>query len=221
MRRWPPLVLAALLLAGAMWVVVLSTLNAAMQVFLPPWVRARGLAVYQVVFAGGQAAGGLAWGVVAEQLGLGAAFGLAAALLLLAAAAVVVLPLHDIERFDTAQVAYWPEPSLVVEPAPEAGPVVVSVTYAVRAEHQAAFVAAMTAVGRSRQRTGAVRWGLFREGESADRFVELYVVPSWQEHLRQHSGRLAAYDRAAEDRALAYSDTPPTVAHLIPPDDTP
>ena len=33
-----------------------------MQLFLPGWVRARGLAVYQVVFAGGQALGALAVG---------------------------------------------------------------------------------------------------------------------------------------------------------------
>ena len=35
-----PVVLVSLLPAGAAWVVVLSTLNASMQVFLPPWVRA-------------------------------------------------------------------------------------------------------------------------------------------------------------------------------------
>ncbi|HKG52089.1 MAG TPA: MFS transporter [Actinomycetales bacterium] len=114
--------------------------------------------------------------------------------------------------------AYWPEPALVVEPAPEAGPVVVSTTYTVRPEHQSDFVHAMRAVRRSRQRTGAVRWGLFREGESPDTFVEIYVVDSWQEHLRQHTTRLAAYDQAAEARAVAYSDAPPAVVHLVPPD---
>jgi predicted MFS family arabinose efflux permease len=211
-------VLATLLVAGATWVVVLSTLSASMQVFLPPWVRARGLSAYQVVQAGGQAVGGIAWGVLAQRVGLGPTFALAAALLVLAAGAVVVLPLHDTRRMDTTEVSYWPQPALTVEPDPEAGPVVVSTTYTVRAEDQAAFVAAMGAVRRSRQRTGAVRWGLFREGESADRFVELYVVASWQEHLRQHTGRLAAYDRAAEARAVAYSQSPPTVVHLVPPD---
>jgi MFS family permease len=211
-------VLATLLVAGATWVVVLSTLSASMQIFLPPWVRARGLSAYQVVQAGGQAVGGIAWGVLAQRAGLGPTFALAAALLVLAAGTVVVLPLHDTRRMDTTEVSYWPQPVLTVEPDPEAGPVVVSTTYTVRVEDQAAFVAAMGAVRRSRQRTGAVRWGLFREGESADRFVELYVVASWQEHLRQHVGRLAAYDRAAEGRAVAYSLTPPTVVHLVPPD---
>jgi len=213
-----PLVLASLLPAGAMWVVVLSTLSASMQVFLPPWVRARGLAMYQMVQAGAMAGGGLAWGVVAQQVGLVPTFALSAALMLVAAGAVVLLPLHDTRHMDTSEVAYWPQPELVVEPALEAGPVVVSTTYTVRPEHQSAFVQAMTAVRRSRHRTGAVRWGLFREGESPDTFVEIYVVGSWQEHLRQHSTRLAGYDRAAEARAVAYSDPAPTVVHLVPPD---
>jgi MFS family permease len=211
-------VLVILLPTGAMWVIVLSTLNASMQVFLPPWVRARGLAMYQMVQAGAMAGGGLAWGVLAQQLGLVPAFGLAAVLMVLAAGAVVLLPLHDTGQMDTSEVAYWPDPELVVEPQPDAGPVVVSTTYTVRPEHQSAFVQAMRAVRRSRHRTGAIRWGLFREGESPDTFVEIYVVGSWQEHLRQHSTRLAGYDRAAEARAVAYSDPAPTVVHLVPPD---
>jgi quinol monooxygenase YgiN len=135
----------------------------------------------------------------------------------LAAGTVALLPLHDTRHMDTSEVAYWPDPDLVVEPVPEAGPVVVSTTYTVRPEHQPAFVQAMRAVRRSRHRTGAIRWGLFREGESPDTFVEIYVVGSWQEHLRQHSTRLAGYDQAAEARALAYSESPPTVVHLVPP----
>jgi MFS family permease len=49
------LILIALLPAGVAWVLVLSNVNAAMQLFLPNWVRARGLAIYQMVFAGAQA----------------------------------------------------------------------------------------------------------------------------------------------------------------------
>jgi MFS family permease len=213
-----PIVLVSLLPAGAAWVVVLSTLNASMQVFLPPWVRARGLAMYQMVQAGAMAGGGLAWGVLAQRVGLVPTFGVAAVLMLLAVGAVVRLPLHDTRHLDTTEVAYWPEPALVVEPDPEAGPVVVSTTYTVRPEHHSAFVHAMTAVRRSRQRTGAARWGLFREGESPNTFVEIYVVDSWREHLRQHTTRLAAYDQAAEARAVAYSDPAPTVVHLLPPE---
>jgi hypothetical protein len=102
-----------------------------------------------------------------------------------------------------------------VEPDSQDGPVLVTATYPVSPEHAAAFVEAMEAVRRTRLRTGAVRWGLFRDGEHPDRFVEAYVVPSWDEHLRQHTGRLTGADRAVEERAQALADGPPQVSHLL------
>ena len=52
-----------------------------LQFFLPGWVRAHGLAVYQVVFFGAQAAGAVAWGLIAGRLGLIVAFLVAAAVM--------------------------------------------------------------------------------------------------------------------------------------------
>ncbi|HEX5202636.1 MAG TPA: MFS transporter, partial [Actinoplanes sp.] len=48
-------VTAALVAAGLAWMTLVSRMNAALQLFLPNWVRARGFGIYQVVFAGGQA----------------------------------------------------------------------------------------------------------------------------------------------------------------------
>jgi quinol monooxygenase YgiN len=110
---------------------------------------------------------------------------------------------------------FWPEPHLELEPESHEGPVLVTVSYAVSPEREAAFVEAMEAVRRSRMRTGAVRWGLFRDGEQPSRFVEAYVVPSWDEHLRQHTGRLTGSDQAVEERAQALADGPPEVSHLL------
>jgi hypothetical protein len=42
-------------------------------------------------------------------------------------------------------------------------------------------------------------------------------VPSWEEHLRQHEGRLTAADKAIEEAALAFSDPPARAEHLLPP----
>jgi hypothetical protein len=110
---------------------------------------------------------------------------------------------------------FWPEPHLQVEPDDHDGPVLVTLTYPVSAEHEEAFIAAMDDVRRSRLRTGAVRWGLFRDGEQRGRFVEVYLVPSWDEHWRQHTGRLTGNDRAAEERAQALADGPPQAGHLL------
>ncbi len=108
-----PLSLFVLLLAGAAWITFLSNVNASMQLFLPEWVRGRGLSVYQMVLFGGQAAGAFVWGVVAESAGLVSSL-LAAALVMAAGAAtVVVWPFHDIDDLDRSLVR-WPEPELAL-----------------------------------------------------------------------------------------------------------
>jgi MFS family permease len=208
----------ALIPAGTAWMAVLSNVNAVVQMFLPRWVLARGLGAYQIVFFGTQGIGALLWGLVAEHAGLVPA--LLAAAVLTAAGAVTVRrwPLVDITHLDQGLAVYWPEPQLTVEPDPAAGPVVITIAYTVSPENQQSFLEAMRRVRRSRMRTGAVQWGLFRHGEVPDRMVEVYVVPTWEEHLRQHTGRLTGVDRHIEQQARAFVDDPPEVSHLLPPD---
>jgi MFS family permease len=212
-----PVVVALLLVpAGAAWMTVLSSTNASMQLFLPRWVRARGLAVNQLAIFGSQAAGGVVWGLVAEQAGLVTAFLAAAVLMAAGAATMPVWPLLDTSGLSRDPASYWPEPRLAVDPDLATGPVLVTVTYVVAPDDQEAFVEAMQRVRRSRLRTGAVRWGLYREGETPDRFVEMYLVRSWGEHLRQHEGRLTGADQEFEQQARALSQASPQVAHLLP-----
>jgi hypothetical protein len=73
----------------------------------------------------------------------------------------------------------------------------------------------MQRVRLSRLRTGATQWGSLRDGEVHDQFVELFVVPSWAEHLRQHRERLTGTDRQYEQEADALSNPPPRISHLI------
>ena len=91
---------------------------------------------------------------------------------------------------------------------------VVNTVYTVEPDKERAFLRAMANVRLSRLRTGATQWGLFRDGEEPNHFVELYVVSSWEEHLRQHSDRLTATDQRYEEEAQAFSD-PPETSHLI------
>jgi Transmembrane secretion effector len=65
-----PVLLLLLIPAGVAWVVVLSTLNASLQLFLPAWVRGRSLAVYTIVLFGSQALGALIFGALTGLLGL-------------------------------------------------------------------------------------------------------------------------------------------------------
>src|SRR3954469_22548519 len=208
----------ALIPAGMAWMAVLTNVNAIVQMFLPRWVRARGLGAYQVVFFGGQALGALAWGLVAERIGLVDTFLAAAVLTALCAATLVQWPLIETRHLDREPAVFWPEPDLTVEPDVDAGPVVITATYTGPARNEPAFLDAMRRVRQTRMRTGAVQWGVFRHGETHHRLIEMYVVPTWGEHLRQHTGRLTGTDRDIELRARALADGPPEVAHLLPPD---
>jgi hypothetical protein len=54
-----------------------------------------------------------------------------------------------------------------------------------------------------------------RGRETPHEFVELFVVASWDEHLRQHTDRLTGTDSAYLDYARSLSDPEPTTSHLI------
>jgi MFS family permease len=194
---------------------VLSTLGAATQVFLPGWVRARGLSMQQIVIMGGQAVGALLWGLVAQYTGLVVAFVAASLLMVMGAATIRILPLHDTAGLDRTPALYWPEPQLVTEPEPDEGPVLITLTFNVPAANVAPFLEAMTHVRASRQRTGASRWCLYQDAADPSRFIETFHVPSWAEHLRQHRERLTGADQDIEEQALKLTDGPPQVAHLF------
>jgi MFS family permease len=210
----PVVILIALLPAGVAWMAVLSTVNAELQLFLPAWVRARGLSVYQMVLFGAQGFGALLWGVIAAPAGLVTTFLIAAGVMVAGVATMRIWPFIDTTRMDRRTVQYWPEPNLALETDPDDGPVVVETRYTVQPEKEEAFLKAMARVRLSRMRTGATRWGLFRDGETPHRFVELYAVASWDEHLRQHADRLTATDQQYEEEAQALSG-PPETSHLI------
>lgn len=204
-----------LLPAGAAWLAVLSTIGAATQVFLPGWVRARGLSIAQLVFMGGQAIGALIWGVVANSAGVAPALVVASAVMVLGAATIAAWPLHDVSQLDRRTSVYWPEPQLVAEPDQDEGPVLVTVTYTVAQENTEGFLTAMQPLQASRRRTGATRWNLYRDAADPCRFVEAFLVPSWEEHLRQHHERLTGTDEDIEREAQRLASRPTEVAHMF------
>jgi MFS family permease len=212
-----PAALATLMFAGLAWMAATSTLAAELQLFLPVWVRARGLAVYTVTFTGSMTAGSLLWGFMADAVGLQVTFLIAAGLMVAGVIAGVVWRVPETGHLDPQPVVYWPAARLAFDPEADAGPILVTVEFIVTAEQQPAFLQTMEQLRRSRRRTGASRWELYRDGDRPDRFVEMFSVPSWEEHQRQHEGRLTAGDKAIEEAALAFSDPPTRAEHLLPP----
>jgi MFS family permease len=210
-------VAVALVVTGFAWIAALSSLNATAQTVLPDWVRSRGMALYIIVFQGGQAVGALLWGLVVKQSDTRVAFTAVAVGLL---AGVVISRrwrLRPPGGIDMRPAQAWPEPDMVIEPDPGHGPVLVQVEYRVPLERADAFREAMQPVGRARRRSGGERWGLFQDGADPERFVEAYLVATWDEHLRQHQERTTQTDRLFEERALELvaEGTEPRVTHLL------
>jgi hypothetical protein len=92
--------------------------------------------------------------------------------------------------------------------------VLVTVEYLVDPPNAHEFLRALHSFGRIRRRDGASRWGIYRDIERADAYIETFLVGSWAEHLRQHE-RLTRADRGLEDRLHSYARGEPRVRHLV------
>jgi len=191
--------IAAMFATGVAWIAILSALQVAAQTTLPPWVRARGLAAFVVIFMGGMALGSVLWGQVASRVGIPIALAAAAAGMLVAIPATWRFKLGDHEVFDFSPAMDLPLPILAESPEPDAA-VMVSIRYRVRADKRTEFVEAMQAVREMRRRNGAYFWQLFHDPADPTEFVEVFMDESWLEHLRQHE-RASVTDRAILDRA--------------------
>jgi MFS family permease len=211
-----PALSAVMLVAGSAWIVFLSIFNVLVLNHAPDWVRARVLAIFTLVFQGAVAGGSIAWGAVAARLGIGAALLYAGAGTLAMTALALFLRLPD-ARVDLTSWNYWRAPATGTGALPtddDFGPVLVTVEYQVASEEVAEFLKAVQQHRRIRRRDGARRWGIFRDMEKSDRYVETFIVGSWAEHLRQHE-RLTRADREVEERVQRYVQSEPKVRHLI------
>ena len=100
-----------------------------------------------------------------------------------------------------------------------AGPVLVTIEYNVIAEQESTFLKAMRQYSRVRRRDGAYQWGIYRDIEVANRFVEIFLVHSWAEHLCQHERQTKA-DCELEEQVYSYVEAEPKVRHLLYADST-
>ncbi len=206
---------ALLVPVGVAWIAVIAGLNAAVQAFLPDWVRARALAVYQMVLFATFAGSAALWGAVATWIGLGRTFAGAGILLVATTVAGVWLPLRRTDVGDRTAVppGVLPEATFVGAISPD-DPVEVLVRYHVRPEQRDDFVRAIAELRTSRLRTGATQWVLLGDAVETDQLVERYRVASWTELLDQRSNRQTPFDEEVRRRVEALADTV-TQQHLL------
>jgi len=208
---------AAMLLTGVAWISVVSSLMTAAQTALPSWVRARGLALFWVVFMGGMAAGSALWGQIASWVGIPYALTVAAvgALVGIAATWQYRIGQHDVA--DLSPSIYWPTPMMVDDLEIDRGPVMVTVEYRIDPARADEFAKIMhQQMRRIRRRDGAFMWELFNDIDDPDHMVECFMVESWFEHLRQHE-RATVADREVIEKTRAFhlGSELPKVTHLV------
>ena len=204
---------AVLLIGGGAWISFISLFNVQVLNQTPDWVRARVLAISMLVFQGAVAAGSATWGAVAARAGLGTALLWAGLGTLLSTALGLFLRLPD-QGIDLASWNHWRLPAVSEAISDVAGPVLVTVEYHVDAARVPEFIETMHEYGRVRRRDGASRWGICRDLEIADRYLETFVVSSWAEHVRQHD-RLTRADSEVEVRLRQCTRGEPNVRHLL------
>ncbi|MCY0147328.1 MFS transporter [Hoeflea sp. G2-23] len=192
---------AALLLAGASWVIALSLFNVTIQLSTPRWVVGRALALYQTGVFGGMAAGSWAWGAIAENFGADHAMIAAAVLLIVGALAGQRVPLPDSADFDLSPLNAFTEPYLRLDLKQRSGPIMIMIDYEIAQEDVTQFLAAMSERRRIRIRDGAQQWTLLRDLENPDFWTETYHVPTWVEYVR-HQERRTQADAASNERLL-------------------
>lgn len=203
-------------LGGVAWILVLTSVNISAQMALPDWIRARGLAVNLMVFFGAMSAGSLIWGQVASRLSVSSALFAAALGLIVGLLVTRNVMLGTADDVDLAPANAWPEAPPLAEGDSEDAPAVVMIQFQISPTDKAAFVEAAYKVSAERYRDGATRWDLIHDVTDPARWIEVFHLPSWAEHLQQHA-RTTVSDTELHDALRAFDQRPdgPVVRHFI------
>jgi MFS family permease len=211
--RTPALLCILMLFGGASWTTLMSLFNIMVQELAPDWVRARVLAVYLFVFQGSVASGSAIWGLVALHMNIHTTLVIAS---IGTAGCLLLRPLFRLPDTvaDLSTWNHWVKPTMLQEPAPDQGPVLVTVKYVIDPANAEKFLHQINKYQRIRRRDGATSWGVFFDTEVPGVYLESFKIDSWAEHERQHD-RFTLADREIEDKVLGYTIKPIKVKHYI------
>lgn len=214
--RSVPMLFLVMLLSGAAWLTMLSSLNVAAQSVAAGWVRARALSVYLIFFFGSMALGSLAWGALANAVTMPPVIVAAAVVVAIGVAANRRLPLATTEGIDLSPSLHWPAPVIRDPLEDDKGPVMVTVEYNIDPSCAPDFHRVMHKLRSRRLRDGAIQWILFQDSAVHGRYLEFFLVGSWLHHLRQHE-RVTESDRKIQEEVHAFqSDSKdPIVSHFL------
>jgi MFS family permease len=198
----PVLTAAALVVAGAVWMLAVALFNIGVQLSAPRWVAGRSLAAFQASIAGGIAIGSWVWGRLTDATGVETALLVSAALMLASPLLGRWLRMPRVgARNEDAELLADPEVQLSL--TARSGPLVVEIEYRVAQDNARAFHSVMQEVQLSRQRNGAYGWSIARDIADPELWTERYHCPTWLDYLRQRN-RSTQSERALHQRAMDF-----------------
>jgi MFS family permease len=208
------LTMAAMACSGMAWITTANSLSVSIQLALPDWVRARGMAIYQMALMGASAAGAAAWGNWASHDSVRHSLMIAAA----SGAGMMFVVLRLVQ--DRGQDADLTPASAIATPdaghAPAHGRIVVCVAYRIDPARADAFLVLMRESRRNRLAQGALDWDLLQDINDPACYTEQIVDESWTEHLRRLH-RVTEADVLLRRRKLDFhiGATPPRVTRRV------
>jgi MFS family permease len=202
MSHKPVLTAAALVLAGASWMLAVALFNIGVQLSAPRWVAGRSLAIFQASISGGIAIGSWGWGRLTDAAGVEAALLVSAVLMLLSPLLGFWLHMPRIgARNEDAE--FLADPEVQLSLTARSGPLVVEIEYRVAQENARAFHNVMQEVQLSRQRNGAYGWSIARDIADPELWTERYHCPTWLDYLRQRN-RSTQSERGLHQSAMDF-----------------
>ena len=202
LSREPVLTAAALVVAGAVWMLAVALFNIGVQLSAPRWVAGRSLAAFQASIAGGIAIGSWGWGRLTDAAGVETALLVSAGLMFVSPLLGLWLRMPRVgARNEDAEVLADPEVRLSL--TGRSGPLVVEIEYRVDQDNARAFHNVMQEVQLSRQRNGAYGWSIARDIADPELWTERYHCPTWLDYLRQRN-RSTQSERALHQRAIDF-----------------
>jgi MFS family permease len=214
--REPLVAMAASLVAGACWIVMMTTLFVSAQVALPEWVRGRGLAIFLTAYFGAMTAGSAIWGQIASFEGLSTTLYVAAAGAFLGTIVSWRWRLQTAAALDLSPSMHWRTPVFAQRVDDDQGPILVTVEYRIDPDDRAPFLAAMREIGLERKRDGAYAWNVFEDAAAPGRVVETFLIQTLLE-LRHLRARVTNADRMIEQEAHRYLKERPKPTFLVAP----
>ena len=203
LSRQPVLTAAALVVAGAVWMLAVALFNIGVQLSAPRWVAGRSLAAFQASIAGGIAIGSWGWGHLTDIAGVETALLVSSGLMFLSPLLGLWLRMPPIGARNEAASEALADPEVRLSLTGRSGPLVVEIEYRVAQENARAFHNVMQDVQLSRQRNGAYGWSIARDIADPELWTERYHCPTWLDFLRQRN-RATKSERELHQKAIAF-----------------